>query len=288
MNNTALILVNTGCNNRCLICMREEIKSLPVRSLDDIKAKIKEVKEQGYANLSLSGGEASIRPDILEIIRFAESLGFDKITLKTNGRRLSARDFAEALSKIKNFEIIFSMNGHTAPIHESVTGVEGSFKETVKGMMNAKEFGIPAKVNVVVCRPNYQHLSELADFLVGMGIFDMQFCFIHPSGEAMNHLEEMVPKIEDTSPYLNAVLAKNESSAEKTGQSVHALRSIAYPFCLLEEKNRKYAIEHTGDESETFSKTKLGECRGCRYLSVCPGIWSSYARLYGFVPKPVK
>ena len=288
MNNTALILVNTGCNNRCLICMREDIKSLAARSLADIKAKIKEVKDQGYANLSLSGGEASIRPDILDIIRFAESLGFEKMTLKTNGRRLADKGFAKALSKIKNFEIIFSLNGHTVMIHEAITGVKGSFEETVQGIKNVRALGIPAKVNVVVCRPNYSYLPELADFLLDLGVTDVQFCFVHPAGEAMNHLAEMIPSIEETAPFLNAVLAKNDLGSSQTGkEGWRSFRSIAYPFCLLDEANRQYAIEHTGDESETFSKTKPEKCQECRYFSVCPGIWATYADLYGFTPKPL-
>ena len=287
MNNTALILVNTGCNNRCLICMREDIKSLSVRSLEEIKTKIREVKDLGYKNLSLSGGEASIRPDILDIIKFAETVGFDRITLKTNGRRLADWSFIEPLSKIKNFEVIFSINGHTAEIHEAVTGVKGSFEETVKGIENAQKLGIPTRINIVVCKPNYKHLSELADFLLCLGASEQQFCFIHPAGEAMNHLEEMIPDIDEATPYINALLAKNRSLGNVSGQSVRAIRSIAFPFCCLDEENRQYAIEHLGDEAETFSKTKPQECQECRYLSTCPGIWSTYAKLYGFTPKPL-
>ncbi len=260
--------------------MREDIKTLDSHSFPEIENKIKEYKAMGYTNLSLSGGEATLRPDILDIIRSAEKIGFEKIILKTNGRRLSDENFTKDLSGIKNLEIIFSINGHTAPIHEAITGSNGSFEETVRGLKNAIKYGIPVRVNIVVCLPNYEYLCEIADFLVSHGVRDMQFCFVHPAGEAINHLDSMIIKIQDTVPYINAVLNKNSGE-------IH-IRSIAYPFCLLSYENRQYTVERTGEEGEIFSKVKPEGCGECHYSKTCPGIWKSYYELYEFIPKPIK
>jgi uncharacterized radical SAM superfamily Fe-S cluster-containing enzyme len=49
--------------------------------------------------LQLSGGEPTLHPDILEIIRYAKDLGIQDVAVSTNGLRLLEEDFAKALSE---------------------------------------------------------------------------------------------------------------------------------------------------------------------------------------------
>ncbi|MFW9788606.1 MAG: radical SAM protein [Candidatus Thorarchaeota archaeon] len=49
--------------------------------------------------LQLSGGEPSLHPDILEIVRYAKNLGIQDVAVSTNGLRLLEEDFAAELAK---------------------------------------------------------------------------------------------------------------------------------------------------------------------------------------------
>jgi len=49
--------------------------------------------------LQLSGGEPTLHPDILEIVRYAKNLGIQDVAVSTNGLRLLEEDFAEELAK---------------------------------------------------------------------------------------------------------------------------------------------------------------------------------------------
>ncbi|GAG21529.1 unnamed protein product, partial [marine sediment metagenome] len=47
----------------------------------------------------LSGGEPTLHPDILEIVRYAKNLGIQDVAVSTNGLRLLEEDFAKELAK---------------------------------------------------------------------------------------------------------------------------------------------------------------------------------------------
>jgi hypothetical protein len=49
--------------------------------------------------LQLSGGEPTLHPDILEIVKYAKNLGIQDVAVSTNGLRLLEEDFAEKLAK---------------------------------------------------------------------------------------------------------------------------------------------------------------------------------------------
>ncbi len=49
--------------------------------------------------LQLSGGEPTLHPDLLEIVRYAKNLGIQDVAVSTNGLRLLEDDFAEELAK---------------------------------------------------------------------------------------------------------------------------------------------------------------------------------------------
>jgi uncharacterized radical SAM superfamily Fe-S cluster-containing enzyme len=49
--------------------------------------------------LQLSGGEPTLHPDIIEIVRYAKDLGIQDVAVSTNGLRLLEEDFAKAIAE---------------------------------------------------------------------------------------------------------------------------------------------------------------------------------------------
>ena len=86
--------VGTSCNNSCIHCVVgdeimannnnlsfKEIKDILVNNINNIDT------------LQLTGGETTIRPDFLDILKYAKNeLGIKKIILQTNGRMFSSLD----------------------------------------------------------------------------------------------------------------------------------------------------------------------------------------------------
>lgn len=244
-----------------------------------VKELLESIKNENYTDVILTGGEITLRKDILNIIELAKNIGLSKLHIQTNGRRFSDLEFAEKIVRgNENFiDIFLSIHGHTADIHEGVTNTKGSFDETSKGIDNLVSLGAPIRTNTVISKYNYLFLDEIADFLLVKQVINLQFSFIHPIGEALKN-PEAIPNIEDTIPFLKKALTRN------TGNTKILVEAI--PFCLLEE-DYIYATENFLNKKEDLSKNKGEDCDKCVHYATCPGIWKRYFSLKGFDFKPI-
>ena len=59
--------------------------------------------------------------------------------IATNGRMLSYEDFARTILKAGLNSLVFSIHGHTAKLHDSLTRAPGSFKQLNKGVKNVQK-----------------------------------------------------------------------------------------------------------------------------------------------------
>ncbi len=121
-----LIEVTRRCNLRCGTCFANggEGRDLP---LDKIAAMMDFflAAEGGRAEiLQISGGEPTLHPDILAIIRQARSRNFGYIMLNTNGLRLAEDPaFTEALAEFRGgFEVYLQFDGLSDAIYRQLRG----------------------------------------------------------------------------------------------------------------------------------------------------------------------
>jgi len=101
--------------------------------------------ESGEAEiLQISGGEPTLHPQILDIIRLAKGKGFRFVMLNTNGLRIAEDPaFAKALHEFYGgFEVYLQFDGFTPKAYESLRGRDLS---AVKGqaVRNLAEAGVP-------------------------------------------------------------------------------------------------------------------------------------------------
>ena len=79
------------CNFKCTYCLPNGYQSNSCASdldLHEIKNLLLAFKKLGFTKLRLTGGEPTLRKDIIEIVELAKNLGFATIALTTNGFRL--------------------------------------------------------------------------------------------------------------------------------------------------------------------------------------------------------
>src|SRR6478609_7473895 len=94
------------CNLACLHCYSESgPKEKSALDLHDLEKALTLLKEEGYTQISLSGGEPLTYPHILPLVDFAGEQGF-KITMITNGLLPISR-IKEVLSRIDGAAISF-------------------------------------------------------------------------------------------------------------------------------------------------------------------------------------
>ncbi len=124
----ALIEVTSGCNLKCPMCFAE---SGPGGTPIDFATYTRMVDRYVYLEgipdvLQISGGEPTIHPDIVRMVRYAYDTPIQTVMLNTNGIRL-ARDPAllDALSAMRDkFEVYLQFDGLEAATHTRLRGEE--------------------------------------------------------------------------------------------------------------------------------------------------------------------
>jgi MoaA/NifB/PqqE/SkfB family radical SAM enzyme len=288
--------IKTGfvCNNSCLFCVQAHKKELGNRSTKDIRNDLEQARRT-CSGVVFTGGEVTIRDDILELVSYARELGFERIQLQSNSRRLAYKDFCQKLIDAGANEFSPALHGHIADLHDYLTRSRGSFKQTTEAIRNLKELDQYVITNSVIVKPNYRYAEDLAKLLVSLGVDQYQLAFVHAIGNADLFYDSMMPWISLAAPFIHRGLQVGIDA----GISVMA---EAMPYCHMQGYER-YVSEivippteirdagafdpHFEETRKTHGKQKFPQCSACKYDLVCEGPWKEYPERKGsheFIP----
>ncbi len=127
------------CNHVCQHCyqVQGEKGELSFEKLCEV---IDGIADAGVFTLNVSGGEATLRPDLLEILRYARGRGF-AVRLFTNGFLID-EVYADALAAVGLLEVHVSLYSGLAEEHDAVTRVPRSFHRTVAAITSLRQRGV--------------------------------------------------------------------------------------------------------------------------------------------------
>jgi len=246
--------------------------------------------ENEELTIQLSGGEPTLRNDFLYLIEYLSVKG-PKITkvLLSNGRRFSNMDFTAKVAAFPPVCVLVPIHSCEPGIHDMITRRPGSFNETVLGIRNMLEYKMIVIPKIIVNKLNYKLVPEFVEFVAqtfpecrAVGIDTMDLL-----GSAGANKEVLKVRHTESAPYIQRAI----DVSLKYGLHV----SVIYmPFCLLEEKYRKFIspdqsivmYKDPRDERVEGNLTKergtVDACCGCKYLGKCPGTWYSYFKEFGY------
>jgi radical SAM protein with 4Fe4S-binding SPASM domain len=137
-------------------------------SLPDWQSVLQVLKEKGVPHIIFTGGEATLHPNLPELIRFANLQG--QITgLNSNGRKFSHRAFAGLIRDSGLNHVQITLASHRAQIHDEINGV-AAFSQTVQGIRNALQIGLHTITNTTLMKNNSEEIEETIHFLFEIGI----------------------------------------------------------------------------------------------------------------------
>jgi len=280
----ALIRTGYGCNNNCIFCHLgyKENDNLTTK---EIKNKIVFCKKEGYNFIELSGGEPTIRKDIINIAKFIKQNEI-YFGLATNGRMFSYNFFLEKLIENNLKYVYLSLLGSTKKIHNKIINSDG-FEQTIAGINNiVKCTLIELKVNVVVVSENINDLKNIVDLAKKIGVKKLKFSSVDCKGRVLKNIE-IVPKL------LLTVKKIKEAVDYAIKKNIQPYISD-FPLCLIGEYEKYIDNLETGGievMSEIFEekffpvdsedKLKLLNCKGCKKYEICKGVDKEYLRING-------
>lgn len=168
--------VTRRCNLKCVHCysQSEDLDYRGELSHDEGKALLDDLAQFGSPVVLFSGGEPLIRPDILELVRYAAQKGL-RAVISTNGTLISS-DIARKLHDIGLSYVGISLDG-LQDVHDAFRGVKGAFSRAMKAIDNCREAGLKVGLRFTINRRNYQDISGVLDLVEERRI--PRVCFYH-------------------------------------------------------------------------------------------------------------
>ena len=138
------IEVTTRCNGKCRHCFAQAGVSTYVSLAPDVaKNIISEGYHTDYRQLHITGGEPLLWDGLFETLDYAFNIGYQKITMNTNGRCLTGKT-AQRLAAYKGLSISVSLEG-PQELHDRIRG-DGSYRQAVRGIDRALDASIDLHV----------------------------------------------------------------------------------------------------------------------------------------------
>ena len=300
-----------SCNNNCIHCviaghrerLRKEGKPID-RTTEEIKKHLKEAKELGANSVVFTGGEVTIRPDFLELLKFAKNLGL-VISLQTNGRAFHSEKFTKkTLDIAPDMHLEIAIHSDKKENHDKITRVKGSFDQTIKGIKNLTNLGTERlNFKVVISRLNFRDLPEIVKLAKSFGIRQVDIAFPHGMGNALKYWFKIVPRYTEIEDFvIEAAKFRKENGVKVTYEAIPFCFLTGYENCVSELHYLRMYLEgktsllrQVGDpemdwqKDRILIKSKAKQCKDCKFFNICEGVWREYIELYGSDEfKPIK
>lgn len=157
------------CNNACPHCYNARARSYPEMSTSRWKETIDRTWSLNIPHVVFTGGEPTLRKDLPELIRHAESLG--QITgLNTNGRRLADPAYVQELAAAGLDHVQITLESHLPKIHDQMVAANGAWEQTIQGIKNAASSSLYLMTNTTMLQDNYADLPYTLDMLADLGV----------------------------------------------------------------------------------------------------------------------
>lgn len=188
------ISLTDRCNLRCVYCMPEDMTFRPRPELmqdDELQRLVQLFTELGFHKFRLTGGEPTVRADVVEIVRrIAHTPGVRSFSMTTNGLLLKklAQPLAEAGLQRVNISI-----DTLDPVKFKRLTRWGEVEEVWDGIVAAEAAGLtPIKLNAVVVRGyNEDDLPDLAALTLYHN-WQMRFIEMMPFGDVATFQQSQI------------------------------------------------------------------------------------------------
>lgn len=157
------------CNDACAHCYVARPANYPEMDTASWKAVLDRIWDVGIPHICFTGGEATLRPDLPELVAYAERKGL--VTgLLTNGRRLADAAYVQTLVMAGLDHVQITLESHDPAIHDTMVGAKGAWDETVAGVRNTVAAGLYTTTNTTLTRHNVPAIEETVAFIAELGV----------------------------------------------------------------------------------------------------------------------
>lgn len=235
--------ITSACNLKCEHCLSDAGKAgRNELSTQEAKGVINSLSEMKVFNITFSGGEPLLRPDIFELLEYASEkrIGID---LLTNGA-LITENIIDRLEKTNVFNVQVSVDG-IEETHDNFRGLKGSYKQALNAieMLLSKKYNVA--INSVVTKQNMEEIPKIIDKAVELGVEGYKTTLFMPAGRGKGNIEKLLLTPHDVKSFTLRMIEKKKEVGDKIKINVET------DFPWLNEQNCREGCSKLDDERST-------------------------------------
>lgn len=306
------LAITHRCNMRCKYCSVRKIhQQYPEElSTEDYQKMIKKLNDWGVFQIGFTGGEPTLREDLVELTKYVSSVG-TACNMTTNGWFLPKKR-AKELYRAGMEQVQVSLDSYKKKTHEKLRD-KGSWARAWQTIECLKDVGMRVGIDCVVTKNNLQDILGFIKFLEKRKILGLTLIKLKKGDLPLSVFKKLVPEYKEYGELIARVCERNNRMPEVTIDcgsvcnlhysltseeqkkihsagcpAGHTLISIApngdlYPCAALSTKEFKLGNLLTDDLDEIWSQNTIltnlrdikarinGVCRDCERLDSCRG-----------------
>jgi radical SAM protein with 4Fe4S-binding SPASM domain len=295
------------CNFRCSYCyVGDRSGSTDELTRDEIKEVILQARDLGARKIIILGGEPSIYPHLVEMLRFLGREGL-KIEMFTNGSGID-RALAGVLAEEKA-RVVLKLNSRDEATQDLLAGKKGAFRIINRALTTLREAGYPSAdlflaVSTVICRQNIDELPAMWQWLREENM-EPYFEIITPQANAcanpwlevgsgeLKQLFERLAEIdrdrygrhwEPQPPLVGNKCMRHQVSCVVTATGdVMPCVGVTIPLGNIRNNRLAHILKHSEviKNLKNYRETIKGECHTCEKAEECYGCRGAAYQLTG-------
>ena len=289
--------IDGRCNQDCDFCnVLEEGGSdftSPPGYVKKMLRQIVNVKPEG-AVVNFTGGEPTLRKDLVMLTAYAKHIGVGRVVLQTNGMRFRDQGYLDAMMRAGLDDALISFHSHLPEVCDTMTRAPGTWRKTHAGIERCLEAGLSVSLNVVITSDNIDTFPDTIDYIARTfpTLEGVIISPLPPDGRILGRMEKFPSYTE-----LKAPIRAGAQNLMDAG--IHFYLSYCEnPLCWLLDtfdieptpEVRQYIVRRLNANtcgdchlSTTMDKDKVktSACETCYMQDVCFGLWGTYADHFG-------
>lgn len=223
---TSWLTINRPCNLRCVWCYAKMTGyGNSTMTIKTVKKSVDLLKDLGVDSAILIGGEPTVHPNFLEIVKIIKSAGLNAF-LVTNAIKFSSRDFLNKTLEAGISSITVSFKAANRQMFLEDTG-KNLFNAQVRAVQNIVESGINHVVNITACENLMNNFDEMIQAVKSTGTDKFSIDTGKPIFLNGKSIVDGMGTPKETARFIMDVYPKLEKSGLRFSVKV------AVPFCLF-------------------------------------------------------
>jgi MoaA/NifB/PqqE/SkfB family radical SAM enzyme len=245
-------LLGNSCNLNCDFCFWD--KRIPLPSAEITKKILDEIIALGVKRVTISGGEPTCSPRLLEVVQTLKEAGVE-IVVHTNGLTVD-EVVAKKLSQFVD-RVSLSLDGSNSQIGFAMRKNNDYVPNTVKLMSTFLVLGVPVSVKTLVTQVNYKDLLNIGKLLVDKHIKYWSLLEFNPINRGKIHKDKFYISAKE----FDAVTKQVVNTFPTINVRIRKLRREPEKYCFILSNGEVFTYDGVAEDKQIgdLQKTSLAE-----------------------------